>query len=541
MTVAVPEHWFLTTLSGVAELKGGLAKGKKRPTGEVLKNVPYLRVANVQAGFLDLNEVHSIEASESEIEKLALKRGDVLFNEGGDRDKLGRGWVWEGQIPECIHQNHVFRARPQAELIDPYFLSYWGNSPTAKEYFEGEGKQTVNLASISLSKLGELPVPLPSLAEQRRIVAKLEALLAKVDASRKRLERIPTILKRFRQAVLAAACEGRLTEDWREGNEKPGPESWGTKQMRELFLVRTGGTPSRKEMQYYEGGTIPWIKTGEVQNGKITSASEFITPKAVSESNAKIFPAGTILIALYGDGKTRGQVGRLTFPAATNQACAALISDSLPEITFQYVFNFWLSQYQRLRDESAGGNQQNLNLGIIKDWEISLPSEDEQAEIVRRTTNLLAIADQIEARYAKAKAQVDRLTQSILAKAFRGELVPQDPNDEPADVLLGRLAAAPAEASTPARRRGRPPRVQPAAPPVVAVAPAEDREAPALADLTLDAILQAHRDVLASIPSPRDEDQHLRAMALRLGFRRLGSRIKAHLRFALLQEGIRLS
>lgn len=132
-----------------------------------------------------------------------------------------------------------------------------------------------------------------------------------------------------------------------------------------------------------------------------------------------------------------------------------------------------------------------------------------------------------------AKTQVDRLTQSILTKAFRGELVPQDPNDEPADVLLSRLGAAPNEAPTPARRRGRPPRVQPAAPPVAPAAPAENREAPALADLTPEAIRQAHREVLASIPSPLSEDNLLRAVALRLGYQRLGGRIRVRIMEAL--------
>lgn len=457
MTGKVPERWKMTTLANVADLKGGITKGKKRAKGEIVRRVPFLRVANVQAGFLKLEEVHSIEATEGEIAKILLKPGDVLFNEGGDRDKLGRGWVWEGQLPECVHQNHVFRARPKKDIIDPYFLSYWGNSQAAKDYFEEEGKQTVNLASISLSKLGGLPLPLPSLPEQRRIVSRLETLLAKVNVSRQRLDRIPTILKRFRQAVLAAACEGRLTEDWYQSQGRGGTTAtrWTSHRIEDLFLVRTGGTPSRKEKRFYEGGTIPWIKTGEVQNGWIESASDFITESAIAESNAKIFPKGTILIALYGDGRTRGQVGRLAFAAATNQACAALMSEILSETTVQFVFYYWLAQYQSLRAESSGGNQQNLNLGIIKQWEISLPSLMEQEEIVRRITVFFTLTDQIEARYAKAKAQVHRLTQSILAKAFRGELVPQDPNDEPAAAPLVRLKTT--HSATPvAKRRGRP-------------------------------------------------------------------------------------
>jgi type I restriction enzyme S subunit len=148
----------------------------------------------------------------------------------------------------------------------------------------------------------------------------------------------------------------------------------------------------------------------------------------------------------------------MTFAAATNQACAALISDRLPETTFHFVFYYWMSQYQCLRAESSGGNQQNLNLGIIKQWEILLPPLPEQEEIVRRITEFFALADEIEVRYTKAKTHVDRITQSILVKAFQGELIAQDPDDEPAMALLKRLKTAPSDAPT-AKRYARPPKV----------------------------------------------------------------------------------
>jgi type I restriction enzyme S subunit len=108
---ALPEGWEWASLGAIAELKGGLTKGQKRKAADILREVPYLRVANVQRGFLALGEVKTIDATEEEIQELRLETGDVLFNEGGDRDKLGRGWVWEGKIAECVHQNHVFRAR----------------------------------------------------------------------------------------------------------------------------------------------------------------------------------------------------------------------------------------------------------------------------------------------------------------------------------------------------------------------------------------------------------------------------------------------
>ena len=129
---------------------------------------------------------------------------------------------------------------------------------------------------------------------------------------------------------------------------------------------------------------------------------------------------------MYGEGKTRGQVGRLRIEAVTNQACAALVNRELPDETNHYVFLFALSRYNELRAEAVGGNQPNLSLGIIKRWVVNLPPPEEQAEIVRRIEKVLALADKLTASYEKAREQLDQLTQSILAKAFRGELVPTE-------------------------------------------------------------------------------------------------------------------
>jgi type I restriction enzyme S subunit len=206
---ALPEGWVWASLGSIAELKGGLTKGQKRKSTDILREVPYLRVANVQRGFIDLDEVKTIEATEGEIKELCLENGDVLFNEGGDRDKLGRGWVWEGKIAECLHQNHVFRARLVGDVMKPKLLSWYGNS-IGRQYFEDEGKQTTNLASLNMTKLSMLPVPIPPVAEQDRIVAELERRLSVVDqvdaavhANLKRAERL-------RQAVLLSAFEGKL-------------------------------------------------------------------------------------------------------------------------------------------------------------------------------------------------------------------------------------------------------------------------------------------------------------------------------------------
>jgi len=398
-------------MAAVSESKPTFQLAEERPLGEVRKGFTHFR------------------------------EGDVLFAKITPCMENGKGAVATGLrngLGCGTTELHVIR--PLAK-INPNYIYRFLSQPlirhAAKDNFTG----TAGQSRVPTSFIEQLELPLPPLAEQQRIVAKLELLLGQVDACRRRLDKIPTLLKRFRQSVLAAACSGRLTEDWRgdDSYEDDLPAGWASKTLDSIFSVRTGGTPSRKNLTYYQKGTIPWIKTSEVHNCDIVQTEEFITEKASQESNAKIFPAGTLLIAMYGEGKTRGQIGRLTFPAATNQACAALINTDLPQTTNRYVFYYLLSQYYDLRAQSAGGNQPNLNLGIVKGWYVSIPPLPEQQEIVRRVERLFALADNIEQRYKKAQAFIGKLTPSLLAKAFRGELVPQDPNDEAASVLLGRI------------------------------------------------------------------------------------------------------
>lgn len=212
----VPGTWAWTSLGHLAEVAGGVTKdsNKQRQAGVVV--VPYLRVANVQRGFLKLDVVAQIEVTPRKLEALRLQPGDVLMNEGGDRDKLGRGWVWEGQIEDCVHQNHVFRARIRDELLHPKLLSWHGNS-FGQRWFERVGKQTTNLASLSLSNLRRLPVPVPPQEEQLRIVAEVERQLIVLDAAAVSLARLQAQCRVLRRSVLHRAFTGGSSASLPEG------------------------------------------------------------------------------------------------------------------------------------------------------------------------------------------------------------------------------------------------------------------------------------------------------------------------------------
>ena len=208
LEAAFAGDWSWTTLGEIAEIVGGVTKDAKRQHDPSFVEVPYLRVANVQRGYLDLSEIATIRVSENKAAALALRPGDVLFNEGGDRDKLGRGWIWSGEIDGCIHQNHVFRARLHDEF-EPKFVSWHGNT-FGRRWFEANGRQTTNLASLNLTALKSFPVPAPPLDSQRRVVAELEKRLSELEAMNVAIDRAHRRSAALRRSILEHAFRGEI-------------------------------------------------------------------------------------------------------------------------------------------------------------------------------------------------------------------------------------------------------------------------------------------------------------------------------------------
>ncbi|WP_433524035.1 restriction endonuclease subunit S [Nocardia pseudovaccinii] len=205
----LPAGWSWKRLGEIAAVVGGITKDSKRQHDPEYVEVPYLRVANVQRGRLVLDRVETIRVPPTKAEALKLQQGDVLLNEGGDRDKLGRGWVWEGQIDNCIHQNHVFRARVLGDAISPLFLAWHANS-FGKKWCDRNGKQTVNLASISLRKIRLLPVPVPPRSEQDRLVKVIESHVQEAAELQQAVRATLEQAVNLRAALLQAAFTGTL-------------------------------------------------------------------------------------------------------------------------------------------------------------------------------------------------------------------------------------------------------------------------------------------------------------------------------------------
>ncbi len=205
----IPAHWEVTRLKFIAQLQTGLTLGKEYKDRETVSR-PYLRVANVQDGFLDLETITTISVPEEEAAKCELKVGDVLMTEGGDLDKLGRGYVWAGQIESCLHQNHIFAVRPDQTRLDSFYLSYTMASWYGKNYFTSTGQQTTNLATTNSTKLMNFPLLLPSLQEQKTVIERLGRETQDIDKMMETMRLQLDQLREYRQALISAAVTGKI-------------------------------------------------------------------------------------------------------------------------------------------------------------------------------------------------------------------------------------------------------------------------------------------------------------------------------------------
>lgn len=199
----IPESWEVVPLSSCAVVQTGIAKGRKvDPKNAVV--LPYLRVANVQDGYLDLTEMKTITIRKDEEARYTLREGDVVLTEGGDFDKLGRGFIWHGQVDRCVHQNHVFSVRPDTKRISSEFFAYQSQSPYGKAYFLSVAHKTTNLACINTTKLKAFPVLLPSKEQQKDIVAACQSMDGKIASARAKRSALQDLFRALLNELMTA-------------------------------------------------------------------------------------------------------------------------------------------------------------------------------------------------------------------------------------------------------------------------------------------------------------------------------------------------
>ena len=400
-----------------------------KPTEWTTRGLPIVRIQNLNNPNAPFNYFNGQFES-----KYHLRGGELLFAWSGTPGTSFGAHVWQGE--EAVLNQHIFRVDFDEKVLDKRFFRYAINQKLDELINIAHGG--VGLRHVTKGKFEKTEVALPPFNEQKRIADKLDTLLARVDACRERLDRVPLILKSFRQAVLAAATSGQLTEEWRTKEKK---EPWLTLTIRDICEQSFYGPRFGKNEYTHDG--LPTIRTTDMTgDGRIELHPD--TPKV------KVPPAKIEQFLLRRGDLLVTRTGSIGVMAVFDDDYLAIPSAYL--IRFRFIKQV-LSRYVLFCLMAPGGQealglsataitQPNINAEAIKRIQIRVPSIEEQHEIIRRVETLFSFADRLEARYNTSLDQVERLVPALLAKAFCGELVPQDLTDEPASALLARIRTA---------------------------------------------------------------------------------------------------
>lgn len=369
-----------------------------------------------------------------------LKENDVLV--ARMPDPLGRACLMPNLSQRCLTVVDIAIIRPGENSVLPELLVNLINAPQVRSAMASLATGTTR-QRISRGNLSGIEIPVPPILEQKRIADKLDTLRARVDATRERLDRIPVILKRFRQAVLAAATSGRLTKVWREENEIE--MAWAEEKLGDVIdEMRNGLSPKPSDQPV----GVKILRISSIRSGAVDYSDHKYLSLDYKEIDRYRLLAGDLLFTRYN-----GSLEFVGVCAVVRQLSEDFVyPDKLirvrvrkDKVLSSFVEIIFSSPKVRSFIEGfvkSTSGQKGISGGDLKSVLFQLPTIEEQKEIVRHVENLFALADKLEARYTTARAQVDKLTPALLAKAFRGELVEQDPNDEPAAVLLERIRAA---------------------------------------------------------------------------------------------------
>ncbi|WP_214347507.1 restriction endonuclease subunit S [Pseudomonas congelans] len=438
MSNLIPGTWIECKLGDVVDIVRGVTFPASSKVHEPTDGyVACLRTSHIQEKLI-WNSIYYIPSIYVKGTDRLAKRNDILMSMANSSNLVGKVCIKETDREACFG---AFLSAIRSEVINHSYVYYFLKSSEAQQSLRSSASQTVNIANISVAALENLRFPLAPLTEQNRIAAKLDELLAQVDTLKARMESIPALLKRFRKSVLAVAVSGQLTEKWRSSLDTAKPlTSWKNCKIGEISSLVTSG--SRGWANYYSDSGAIFIRSQDINTDELDiSDAAFVKLPDSSEGKRTRVKYQDILLTITGANV--GKVARVKqqIPEAYVSQHVALVRFNKPEYApFIELFLKDIGSGRGvLLDLAYGGGKPGLNLSNIRDLQLSLPPREEQIEITRRVEQLFAYADQLEAKVTKAQSHIDLLTQSILAKAFRGKLLPQELNDEPANVLLERI------------------------------------------------------------------------------------------------------
>jgi len=438
----LPLGWTATTIGTLCDLVNGKAF---KPSDWSDTGLPIVRIQNLNRPDAKFNHYAGhVEA------RFLIEEGDLLFAWSGTPGTSFGAHIWDG--PKAVLNQHIFNVRFDTETLDRAFFRYAINQTLDEQIAKAHGG--VGLRHVTKGKFEETAIALPPLPEQRRIVAKIDSLTGKSRRARDHLDHIPRLVEKYKQAVLAAAFRGDLTREWRA--ERGVTALYQTALIADVITDIRYGTAKKCD---YDAGATPVLRIPNVQRGEITLDDLKSADFETSELRKLQLREGDLLVI-----RSNGSLGLVGRCAVVNAAAAGLLFAGYlirlrldTQLVLPRFAHLWLqstpirSVIEGLAKSTSGVN--NINSTQIERLPIKLPRPDEQAEIVRRINAAFIRIDRLASEATSARKLIDRLDQAVLAKAFRGELVPQDPDDEPASVLLDRIRATRGAAPKAKRRR----------------------------------------------------------------------------------------
>lgn len=442
--------WVDATGDDIFDLVRGVSYNKGDARSEAQAGyIPILRANNIAEGQINPDDLVYVPSRYVSPEQF-LRTGDVLIAaSSGSRSVVGKAAQASTDHTQFAFGAFCAVARPKTPEFGDW-IALFTRTRQYREYVESVALG-ININNFRGSDFKAMTVPLAPSNEQRRIVSKFNSLSGKSKRARDHLDHVPRLVEKYKEAVFAAAFRGKLTQDWRALNDVN--EAWRSVRIGEIAQIASGQTPKGIEALAGRSGSLPWYKVSSMNakgNEHTLSSSEFMLRQEDFETlRLRLFPTGTIVFPKRGGAIATNKKRKIGKPGALDLNLMALVPKQVdPE------YLWWWVQTLDLAKLSNGSNVPQINNGDIEPLVVPLPSPAEQSEIVRRLQAMVAWIDRLASEATSARKLIDHLDHAILSKAFRGELVPQDPDDEPASVLLERIAAERA-GSAPKGRRGR--------------------------------------------------------------------------------------
>jgi type I restriction enzyme S subunit len=484
----LPSGWtWITPADVAANERHALAIG---PFGSNLKvsdykdsGVPLVFVRSIRASNFGGNDGPCVSpAKAEELRAHSIRGDDILITKMGDPP--GDSTVYPTRCPPAVITADCIKWRVDPLRATPWFFAYAIRTHAARQQIATMTKGVAQ-KKISLERFRAMRLPMAPLREQKAIVAAIESHFSRLDAATATLERVQRNLERYRASVLKAAVEGRLvpteaelakkegrsyepasvllkrilterrrrweeselaklmakgkapTDDrWKSRYVEPAapdttalpelPEGWCWASVDQIAQVGTGATPNRNSPRFWRGGVVPWVTSAVVNDSVVRAPTAYVTHAALAETNLSLYQPGTVLVAMYGEGRTRGRACVLAIEATTNQALAALELHGASHSLLSWLLSFLEHNYDALRKSASGGVQPNLNLSIVRSIVVPLPPLLEQHRIASEVDRSLTIAEMARGAVISSTSRLDRLRQSILKWAFEGRLVEQN-------------------------------------------------------------------------------------------------------------------